>query len=273
MNNSWDIEFQNLYSGYNGRTVLDGITACLPGGAICALLGESGGGKTTLLRLILGLQQADSGRILVGGRDILAMPGKQFRKLRRNFGVLFQDGALLGNLTLAENVALPLFEHTKLEDEVLRGAAVRSLSLVGLEDFADFYPAELSGGMRKRAGLARAIVTEPKLLFCDEPTSGLDPITASQMDQLLLDMKAHMPDMTVVLITHDMESVSRIADDVLVLHQGRAYFSGTAQELQASSDPYLVHFRNRRAERDANVKAAQPLNQAIRAALDIWHKE
>ena len=184
---AWDIRIERLEGGYGSRRIIKGMDATFPGGAITAILGESGGGKTTLLRILLGLTPPFSGRIFMGGRDIFSLTPSQFRRIRRRFGVLFQDGALLGALTLAENVALPLTEHTKLSRKVLRNAALRTLELVGLEQFADFYPSELSGGMRKRAGLARAIVTEPPLLFCDEPTSGLDPITSAQMDQLLLD--------------------------------------------------------------------------------------
>ena len=169
--NAWDICIEHLDGGYGERLVLRDLSACLPGGAITAILGESGCGKTTLLRIILGLTPPRSGRILLGGRDIFSLSARQFHKVRRRFGVLFQDGALLGALTLAENVALPLREHTTLPYKILREAALRTLQLVGLENFADFYPSELSGGMRKRAGLARAIVTEPPVLFCDEPTS------------------------------------------------------------------------------------------------------
>ena len=185
---AWDIRIERLEGGYGSRRIIKGMDATFPGGAITAILGESGGGKTTLLRIMLGLTPPFAGKIFMGNRDIFSLTPSQFRKLRRRFGVLFQDGALLGALTLAENVALPLTEHTSLPRKILRNAALRTLELVGLEQFADLYPSELSGGMRKRAGLARAIVTEPPLLFCDEPTSGLDPITSAQMDQLLLDM-------------------------------------------------------------------------------------
>lgn len=149
---AWDIRIERLEGGYGSRRIIKGMDATFPGGAITAILGESGGGKTTLLRILLGLTPPFSGRIFMGGRDIFSLTPSQFRRIRRRFGVLFQDGALLGALTLAENVALPLTEHTKLSRKVLRNAALRTLELVGLEQFADFYPSELSGGMRKRAG-------------------------------------------------------------------------------------------------------------------------
>ncbi len=152
---------------------------------------------------------------------------------------------------------------------MLREAALRTLELVGLRKFADFYPGELSGGMRKRAGLARAIVTEPPVLFCDEPTSGLDPITAAQMDQLLLDMKSCYPQMTIVVVTHDLDSMVRIADEVLVLKDKKAVFSGRKDELQRSEDPYIRSLLDRRFEESRRM-AAPPLDESVRSALSAW---
>ena len=266
---AWDIRIEHLEGGYGSRHVIQGMDATLPGGAITTILGESGGGKTTLLRIMLGLTPPFSGKILMGGRDIFSMSPAQFRKIRRRFGVLFQDGALLGSLTLAENIALPLTEHTDLPKATLRKAALRTLELFGLDQFADFYPSELSGGMRKRAGLARAIVTEPPLLFCDEPTSGLDPITSAQMDQLLLDMKKHYPNMTTVVITHDLGSVRHIADHVLVIGNGRTAFSGSKEELYASTDPYLRSFLDRSIQEERRM-TAPPLDESVRSALAEW---
>lgn len=266
---AWDIRIEHLDGGYGDHLVLNDLSTCLPGGAISVILGESGCGKTTLLRIILGLTPPRAGRILLGDRDIFSLSSRQFHKIRRRFGVLFQDGALLGALTLAENVALPLKEHTALPQKILREAALRTLRLVGLEAFADFYPSELSGGMRKRAGLARAIVTEPPVLFCDEPTSGLDPITAAQMDQLLLDMKRHYPHMTTVVITHDLGSVMHIADHVLVIQKGEAVFSGSRQELESSNAPYIRQFLDRKPEEDRRM-VTPPLDEVVRSALAEW---
>ncbi len=268
---AWAIELENLRLGYGSHVVLDGINTSIRGGVITAILGESGGGKSTLLRHVIGLSAPMSGRILYGGKDLFALPEKQFRRARRRFGVLFQDGALLGSLTLAQNVGLPLSENTDLDPAVVRKAALRTLSLVGLEAAADFYPNQLSGGMRKRGGLARAIVTEPPILFCDEPTSGLDPINSAQMDQLLLDMKVQFPDMTIVVVTHDLASTARIAEDVLVIGQGKLLFSGTYQDLATSKDPYLRDFVDRRAEQHA--LKAEPADPSVRAALAAWLEE
>ena len=269
MTTGWTIRLENLTAGYAGHAVLRDINAELPAGKVSVILGGSGCGKSTLLRHVVGLNRPLAGTIRVGEQDLFNLSEKEFRRTRRRMGMLFQDGALLGALTLVENVALPLREHTSLDAATLRTAALRTLALVGLEDFADFYPNQLSGGMRKRAGLARAIVTEPPILLCDEPTSGLDPITAAQMDQLLQDMRAAFPHMTVVVVSHDLASLARIADHVLVLHEGAAIFSGTLEDLYASTDSYLQHFLQRRPESGSCVRAA-PLLPRVREALDRW---
>lgn len=266
----WDIRLEHLKVGYGSRVVLDDVNAVVPGGKITVILGESGCGKSTLLRHVIGLSRPMYGHILYGGQDLFALPDRQFRRIRRRFGVLFQDGALLGSLTLAENVGLPLFEHTRLPKNIIRETVLNTLRLVGLEDFADFYPNELSGGMRKRGGLARAIVTEPPVLFCDEPTSGLDPINAAQMDQLLLDMRAEYPEMTMIVVSHDLSSVARVAEHVLVLRDGRVVFSGTHAELKTSPDAYLRRFMDRKAE-EGRV-TAPPRDPRVREALDAWLK-
>jgi len=208
----WDIELKNLTIGYDGHIILDDINAVLPGGKISVILGGSGSGKSTLLKHIIGLQLPMSGEIRIGGRDIFSLRHKEFHDFRRRMGVLFQDGALLGSLTLGQNVALPLREHTKLDDATIDIIVRTKLSLVGLEAFVDYYPNQLSGGMRKRAGLARAIATDPPLLLCDEPTSGLDPINAAQMDQLLLELHEAFQHMTPVAVRHDLESLFATAD-------------------------------------------------------------
>ena len=242
---SWDICFRNLSVGYNGVPVLSDINATLPGGKVSVILGGSGCGKSTLLRHVIGLAKPIKGGILIGGKDLFTLSRNDFRRLRKRMGVLFQDGALLGALTLAQNVVLPLSEHLRLQKKLLREAALRVLRMVGLEEFADYYPNQLSGGMRKRAGLARAIIADPALLLCDEPTSGLDPITAARMDNLLLSMHAKYPGMTIVSVSHDLASLKTIADYVLVLGEGRAIFAGTLQELYASKNTYLEQFLER----------------------------
>lgn len=269
MKSHWDIQLQKLYAGYGDTVVLRDISATLPASKVSVILGGSGCGKSTLLRHILGLSRPISGKILLGETDLFALSTKEFRRVRRNFGVLFQDGALLGSLTLAQNVALPLTEHTRLDPKTIQQAAVRTLALVGLEEFGEYYPHQLSGGMRKRAGLARAIITEPTVLLCDEPTSGLDPITAAQMDQLLLDMRQHYPHMTIIVVSHDLASLARIADTVLVLRGGSAVFNGTYPELLATEDLYLKNFLHRQAEENQNT-VYTALSPTVQDALKNW---
>ncbi len=275
MEDLWDIELENLRLGYGDHVVLDNVNAVIPAGRITVILGGSGGGKSTLLRHVIGLSRPMAGRILLGGKDIFALPHKAFRRVRRRMGVLFQDGALLGSLTVGENVGLPLKEHTRLAPRVIREIVLHKLALVGLADFADYYPAELSGGMRKRAGLARAMVTDPPILLCDEPTSGLDPISAAQMDELLLDMKERFPTMTIVSVSHDMASVRTIADHVIVLYNKGFAYNGDLEGLKKTADPYLRQFMERRSMRqeqldDPRLVLSEETRSAMHAALDNW---
>lgn len=242
---AWDIQLEDLSVGYPGLVVLEGLNATLPAGKVSVILGGSGSGKSTLMRHVLGLSRPFSGRILLGHKDIFTLSSREFRSMRRRIGVLFQDGALLGSLTLGENVALPLKEHTRLHLDTIREVVRLKLRLVGLEDFAEFFPGQLSGGMRKRAGLARALVMDPPILLCDEPTSGLDPINAALMDQLLKNMNKHFG-VTVVVVSHDLQSLFAIADYALVLHQGKAAFAGELEELKNTQDPYLRQFLDRK---------------------------
>lgn len=271
----WNIEMRDLRMGYGDTVVLDNINATLPGGKISVILGASGGGKSTMLRHIIGLSTPMKGKILLGGKDIFALSTKDFRMVRRRMGVLFQDGALLGSLTLGENVGLPLTEHTKLPKRIIREIVLHKLALVGLADFADYFPSELSGGMRKRAGLARALVTDPPILLCDEPTSGLDPISAAQMDELLLDMKARFPEMTIISVSHDMASVKNIADYVLVLHNKGIGYAGDLPGLQNSTDPYLRRFLDRTPTReealdDPRRSLSAETRRLMHESLDSW---
>ncbi len=269
---SYTITLKDCSVGYDGHSVLQNLNATLPAGKISVILGCSGSGKSTLLRHIVGLSRPISGKILLGETDFFALSTREFRRMRRRMGMLFQDGALLGALSLLDNVALPIREHTKLADDVINSAVLRALRLVGLEDFANYYPGQLSGGMRKRAGLARAIIVEPPLLFCDEPTSGLDPITAAQMDGLLLAMKKNFPAMTMVVVSHDLNSLERIADYVLVLHEGQAIFSGSLAELKNTEDKFLQAFLERKPMQSADA-AFEAQDAQVSAALEKWMQE
>lgn len=266
---AWDIEFHDLSVGYGAVPVLKDINATLPAGKISVILGGSGCGKSTLLRHIIGLSRPIGGQILIGGHDLFKLDHQDFRRVRRRMGVLFQDGALLGALTLAQNVVLPLSEHLRLPRGLLREASLRVLGMVGLADFADYYPNQLSGGMRKRAGLARAIIAEPRILLCDEPTSGLDPVTAARMDDLLLSLHGSYAEMTLVVVSHDLASLRRIADYVLVLRDGGSVFAGTLAQLEASDDAYLRQFLSREAGPE-ELDLQKPPNPQVRAALEKW---
>lgn len=265
----WDIVFRDLTVGYGSKAVLTNINATLPAGEISVVLGASGGGKSTLLRHVIGLQKPLAGQILIGGVNIFALSSRAFRRLRRRMGVLFQDGALLGSLTSAENVALPLSEHLRLPKKALREAALRALTMVDLASAADYYPNQLSGGMRKRAGLARALIAEPLILLCDEPTSGLDPLTAARMDDLLLAMHAHYPAMTIVVVSHDLASLKRVADYVLMLKDGRVAYAGSLKGLMESNDPYLRSFLRRESDK-ADFNDFPPPNPLVAKELNKW---
>jgi phospholipid/cholesterol/gamma-HCH transport system ATP-binding protein len=273
---AWSICFEDLTLGYDSRIVLDNINATLPGGGISAILGSSGCGKSTLLRHMVGLRVPLSGRILLGKYDIFSLPRASFRGFRRRMGMLFQDGALLGSLTLGENIALPLREHTSLSSGMIFEVVMHNLSLVGLADYASYYPNQLSGGMRKRAGLARAMVTNPPLLLCDEPTSGLDPVNSAQMDALFLRLKKDNPHMTIVVVTHDIQSLYAIADHAMILYDRGVAFNGPLADLQNSGHPFLTNFLNRDFSAPAEIPPAQQYKLAeakkdiLQNALDEW---
>ncbi len=269
------ITLKDCSIGYEGHVVVRHINAHLPQGKITAVVGGSGSGKSTLLRHLVGLSRPSEGKIFLGDTDIFSLPDKEFRRLRRRMGMLFQDGALLGALTLLDNVSLPLREHTKLSKAHIEQAALRTLRLVGLGEYGHLYPSQLSGGMRKRAGLARAIITDPPVLFCDEPTSGLDPITSAQMDALLLDMKKAFPTMTMVVVSHDLASLECIADHVLVLHAGELAYCGPWAELKNSEDAYIQDFLARKPEPLGQESAAhfEEQDPAVQAALQAWMQE
>ena len=216
---SWDIEFSHLKAGYGDNVVLTDVSGKLPGGAVSVILGGSGCGKSTLLRQIIGLSHPMGGEIRIGGLNLLTMPGSDFRRMRRSMGVLFQDGAMLGALTLAENVCLPLSEHLRLTKQELRTEAIRVLRMVGLGDFADYYPNELSGGMRKRAGLARALALDPAILFLDEPSAGLDPVSAKLLDDLISELRDALGT-TFVIVSHELASIYAIATNSIFLDAG-----------------------------------------------------
>jgi phospholipid/cholesterol/gamma-HCH transport system ATP-binding protein len=210
-----------------------------------------------------------TGHILLEEKDLFRRSDEEFRCMRQRMGVLFQDGALLGSMSLGENVALPLREHTDLEEEIIETVVRLKLNLVGLEPFIEYFPSRLSGGMRKRAGLARALALDPTILLCDEPSAGLDPITAAELDQLILDLLATFT-MTIVVVTHDLQSLFRIADHVVFLKKGKVIFEGGLEELKASEDEYIRLFLERESEKKRTAEPVEAVEGNIRGeACDL----
>lgn len=214
------IEVINLVKRFDGRAVLDGINLDVRSGETMVIMGGSGSGKSTLLRSIIGTFPADEGEVRLFGKDICGLDKKGLDDVRKRFGILFQSGALFNSMTLAENVALILQEHTDLDANIIDIQVKIKLELVGLLDAADRYPSEISGGMKKRAGLARALALDPEILFYDEPSAGLDPVTSAQIDQLIVSLSKKLG-VTSVVVTHEMDSAFTIADRMCMLDKGR----------------------------------------------------
>jgi phospholipid/cholesterol/gamma-HCH transport system ATP-binding protein len=214
------IRCTNVAKIFDGRTVLDDINLDIYPGETMVIMGGSGSGKSTSLRLMIGSFRPDRGSIQLLGKDICTLDEHRLNEVRKQFGILFQSGALFNSMTIAENVALPLQEHTHLDQEIIDIQVKIKLELVGLREHADKYPAQISGGMKKRAGLARALALDPKILFYDEPSAGLDPVTSAQIDQLIIALTRQLG-VTSVVVTHEMDSAFAIADRMAMLDKGR----------------------------------------------------
>jgi phospholipid/cholesterol/gamma-HCH transport system ATP-binding protein len=241
------IEVKDLYSEYEDRRVLHGVSLEVYPKEIMVILGPSGCGKSTLLKHIVGLLTPVSGAVRLFGRDISEMTEEEYRNTLKNMGMLFQGGALLGSMTVGENVALPIREHTNLNTETIDLIVGIKLSLVGLAGCEKLMPSELSGGMRKRAGLARALALDPEVLLFDEPTAGLDPVTSTGMDSLVLRLRRAL-DMTAVVVTHELKSMQAIADRVTLLDAGEVIAYGSLSEVESSQEPRVRRFLEARYE-------------------------
>lgn len=245
------IEVTDLVTHYGDRQILDGINLAVYPREILVIMGGSGSGKSTLLRHLLGLRKPSGGHIRMLGQDITALSRKQLYALRKKIGVAFQGGALFGSLNVGENVELPLREHTDLDDKTIHVMARMKLEMMNLAGFDKLMPAELSGGMLKRAGLARALVMDPQVLFFDEPSAGLDPVVAVELDELILKLRDAMG-MTIVVVTHELESAFKIADRITVLDKGRLVITGSVDEVRAADNEHVQDLFNRRP-RNASV--------------------
>lgn len=243
------IEIRDLVTYYGEREILKNISLSIPRGKTTVILGGSGCGKSTLLKHLIRLLEPTRGSILINGKEITQMDEEELNKVRQKMGVLFQGSALLNSITVADNVALPLREHTRLKESTIQIMVRMKLDLVGLSGFEHLYPSQLSGGMKKRAALARAIALDPEMLFFDEPSAGLDPVTAAGLDELILKLK-NVFRMTIVVVTHELASVFTIADYVVMLDYGEVIFSGNLDELKASNHPRIRMFLERRPEKE-----------------------
>ena len=241
------ISVKNLVKNFGTRRILNGISLDIYQGETLVVMGGSGCGKSTFLRHLIGSIRPDEGEIWMFGRDIAKLSEDELHDVRKRYGMLFQSGALFDSMTVGENISLPLREHTKLDHTIINIIVKMKLELVGLRGFENLMPSQLSGGMKKRVGLARAIALDPKIIFYDEPTAGLDPVMTGVVDKLAIDFTKKL-DLTSVVVTHDMGSVFRIADRIVMLHQGNILQIGTPDEIKHSKNPIIQQFITGAAE-------------------------
>jgi phospholipid/cholesterol/gamma-HCH transport system ATP-binding protein len=241
------VRFENVTKSFAGRRVLDCVSFDVPRGEACCILGRSGSGKSVTLKLLLGLLKPDEGQIYVNDVEIEGLDSAHLVAVRKTIGFLFQYSALFDSLSVGENVAFPLRRHTRMSEAEIASSVREGLAAVGLEGELDRMPLDLSGGMRKRVGLARALALKPSILLVDEPSSGLDPITTREIDKLLMDLKA-LKQTTMVVVTHNVPSARRIGDTIVVLDEGRIVVQGTARELDQSNDGVVKQFMSSDSE-------------------------
>jgi phospholipid/cholesterol/gamma-HCH transport system ATP-binding protein len=232
---------KGLRKSFGEQQVLKGIDLAVDKGEILAILGRSGTGKSVFLRLLIGLEQPDAGTISIRGEDTTHLPMDQLNEMRKKVGFLFQEGALYDSLTIAENVAFPLRRHTKLSDSERTDKVRALLNSVGLDKDLEKMPSDISGGMRKRVGLARALALDPEILLFDEPTAGLDPITAAEIGKLIQKLREER-NVTSIVVTHDMHAAHHFSDRLVMLKEGNILISGTFEDLEKSKDPFVEQF-------------------------------
>jgi phospholipid/cholesterol/gamma-HCH transport system ATP-binding protein len=235
------IEVRDLKKKFGAQLILDGINLRIETGESVVIVGRSGGGKSVLLKHLVGLLKPDNGRVLIDGEDIVPMNERQLLPVRRKFGMLFQGAALFDSMTVAENVGFVLWHNQKLAPGIIKARVAEALEMVDLPGIEDKKPSELSGGMRKRVGLARTIIYQPQVVLYDEPTTGLDPIASDSIDQLILRVHERLK-ITSVAVTHDMRSARRVGQRILMLHEKKVYVTGTPDEIFNSTDPVVRQF-------------------------------
>ncbi len=259
------ISTRNLRVQYGDREILHGIDLEVRPGETVVVIGGSGSGKSTLLRTLAGLERPSSGQVLVKGVDISSASARELDAVRKHIGLAFQGGALIGSLTVGENIALPLLEHTNLERSTIEVMVRIKLEQVGLSGFEDYSPSQLSGGMKKRAAFARALAMDPDILFFDEPSAGLDPITAAGIDDLILNLKKAYS-MSMVVVTHELASAFLIADRIILLDRGNIVAAGSIDEVRKSQHPRVRQFLDRTADtmQDDDVDHLRMFTDGIR---------
>jgi phospholipid/cholesterol/gamma-HCH transport system ATP-binding protein len=238
-----EIEIKDLTKSFGKQLIWGDVSLTIPAGEICVMLGPSGTGKSVLLKTIIGLLKPDSGSVVIEGTDIATCPEKELYEIRKLFGVLFQDGAMFGSMNLYDNVAFPLREHTKKTESEVRDVVIEKMDLVGLLGSEDKLPGEISGGMRKRAGLARALVLDPEIVLFDEPDSGLDPVRTSFLNQLIVDLNAQI-DATFLIVTHDVNTARKVPDNIGLLYHKHLAMFGPREMLLSSEEPVVRQFLN-----------------------------
>ncbi|MBE9375467.1 ABC transporter ATP-binding protein [Saccharopolyspora sp. HNM0983] len=259
-----EVAVDGLSKSFSGQKIWSDVTLTLPPGEVSALLGPSGTGKSVFLKSLIGLLRPERGSVVVSGTDVCACRENELQEVRKRFGVLFQDGALFGSMDLYDNVAFPLREHTRCTEQQVRDIVMSKLDMVGLTGAEDKLPGEISGGMRKRAGLARALVLDPEVILCDEPDSGLDPVRTAYLSQLLIDLNTQI-DATILIVTHNIQVARTVPDNLGLLFRGELVAFGPREDLLSSSEPVVRQFLNgRRAgpigmseEKDATTAAAE----------------
>jgi phospholipid/cholesterol/gamma-HCH transport system ATP-binding protein len=235
------IRLVNLHKSFGKQKVLGGIDLQIEEGITTVIIGRSGGGKSVLLKHIIGLLRPDSGQVLIDGTDIVKLGESKLNEIRKRFGMLFQEAALFDSMTVGDNVAFPLREHTRMKEKEIRETVADRLHSVGLTGVEEKMPSELSGGMRKRVGLARAIAMHPQIVLFDEPTTGLDPVMTEAINRLIIDTQKKFK-LTCVVISHDIQSIFEIGDRIAMLYEGKIIEYGTPEELKASRNPVMVQF-------------------------------